>query len=142
MVKKEMSQKAKLSIYLLINVPTLTYDLKLWVTTKRTRYRIQVAEMTSLRRVDGLTLRGRVRREELRVQPLLLHIDRGKLRWLEHLFRMRPGHTHTLPREVFRAYPAGRRPRGRPRAHWRDYVSRLAWECLWVPPRRTGGGVW
>ena len=27
-----------------------------------------------------------------------------------------------------------RRPRGRPRTRWRDYVSRLAWERLGVPP--------
>ncbi|KAK0134201.1 hypothetical protein N1851_030244 [Merluccius polli] len=38
-----------------------------------------------------------------------------------------------LPGEVFRARPTGRRPRGRPRTHWRDYVSRLAWECLGIP---------
>ena len=29
--------------------------------------------------------------------------------------------------------PTGKRPRGRPRTHWRDYVSRLAWERLGVP---------
>ncbi|KAK3530122.1 hypothetical protein QTP86_014798 [Hemibagrus guttatus] len=38
-----------------------------------------------------------------------------------------------LPGEVFRACPTGKRPRGRPRTHWRDYVSRLAWEHLGVP---------
>ncbi|KAI3375654.1 hypothetical protein L3Q82_003714 [Scortum barcoo] len=39
-----------------------------------------------------------------------------------------------LPREVFQACPTGRRPRGRPRTRWRDYVSQLAWERLGVPP--------
>ncbi|KAI3353792.1 hypothetical protein L3Q82_005015 [Scortum barcoo] len=39
-----------------------------------------------------------------------------------------------LPREVFQACPTGRRPRGRPRTRWRNYVSRLAWERLGVPP--------
>jgi len=29
--------------------------------------------------------------------------------------------------------PTGRRPRGRPRTRWRDYVSRLAWERLGIP---------
>ena len=32
------------------------------------------------------------------------------------------------------ARPTGKRPRGRPRTHWREYVSRLAWESLGVPP--------
>uniref|UniRef100_A0A8C4TFR3 G-protein coupled receptors family 1 profile domain-containing protein n=1 Tax=Erpetoichthys calabaricus TaxID=27687 RepID=A0A8C4TFR3_ERPCA len=35
---------------------------------------------------------------------------------------------------VFRARLTGRRPRGRPRTRWRDYVSRLAWERLGILP--------
>lgn len=27
---------------------------------------------------------------------------------------------------------------GRPRAHWRDYISRLAWERLGIPPAELG----
>uniref|UniRef100_A0A8C4XIC4 Catenin alpha-2 n=1 Tax=Erpetoichthys calabaricus TaxID=27687 RepID=A0A8C4XIC4_ERPCA len=39
-----------------------------------------------------------------------------------------------LPGEVFQARLTGRRPRGRPRTCWRDYVSRLAWERLGILP--------
>ncbi|KAK3522749.1 hypothetical protein QTP86_032027, partial [Hemibagrus guttatus] len=134
-VKKELSRKAKLSIYQSIYVPTLTYGHELWVMTERVRSRIQAAEMSFLCSVAGRSLRDRVRSsvtwEELGVEPLLLHIERGQLRWLGHLFRMPPG---CLPGEVFRACPTGKRPRGRPRTRWRDYVFRLAWECLGVPP--------
>uniref|UniRef100_A0A8C9VLN8 Reverse transcriptase domain-containing protein n=1 Tax=Scleropages formosus TaxID=113540 RepID=A0A8C9VLN8_SCLFO len=142
-VKREPSRKAKLSIYRSIYVPTLTYGHELWIMTERMRSRIQAAEMSFLRRVAGRTLRDRVRssvtREELGVEPLLLRIERSQLRWLGHLFRMPPGR---LPGEVFRACPTGRRPRGRPRTRWRDYVSRLAWERTpWGSPRGTGGGV-
>ncbi|KAI3352201.1 hypothetical protein L3Q82_005168 [Scortum barcoo] len=105
-VKKELSRKAKLSIYRSIYVPTLTYGHELWVMTERTRSRIQAAEMSFLRRVAGRSLRDRVRssvtREELGVEPLLLRIERSQLRWLGHLFRMPPGR---LPREVFQACP-------------------------------------
>ncbi|KAK3506381.1 hypothetical protein QTP70_003644, partial [Hemibagrus guttatus] len=134
-VKKELSRKAKLSIYQSIYVPTLTYGPELWAMTERVRSWIQAAEMSFLRRVAGHSLRDRVRssvtRKELGVEPLLLHIERGQLRWLGHLFWMPPGR---LPGEVFRACPTGKRPRGRPRTHWRDYVFRLAWEHLGVPP--------
>ncbi|KAK3523520.1 hypothetical protein QTP70_001888 [Hemibagrus guttatus] len=134
-VKKELSRKAKLSIYQSIYVPTLTYGHELWVMTERVRSRIQAAEMSFLRRVAGRSLRDRVRssatREELGVDPLLLHIERGQLRWLGHLFRMPLGR---LPGEVFRACPTGKRPQGRPRTRLRDYVFRLAWERLGVPP--------
>ena len=134
-VKRELSQKAKLSIYRSIYVPTLTYGHELWVVTERTRSRIQTAEMSFLRRVSGLSLRDRVRssdiRERLKVEPLLLRIERSQMRWFGHLVRMPPGR---LPGEVFRACPTGRRPRGRPRTRWRDYVSQLAWERLGILP--------
>ncbi|KAK7891273.1 hypothetical protein WMY93_023236 [Mugilogobius chulae] len=59
-------------------------------------------------------------------------MERSQLRWLGHLYRMSPG--QSLPGEVFRACPTGRRPRGRPRTRWRDYVSRLSWEHLEILP--------
>ncbi|KAK3516010.1 hypothetical protein QTP70_000994 [Hemibagrus guttatus] len=134
-VKKELSRKVKLSIYQSIYVPTLSYGHELWAMTKRVRSRIQAAEMSILRRVAGRSLRDRVRssvtREELGVEPLLLHIERGQLWWLAHLFWMPPGR---LPGEVFRACPTEKRPRGRPKTRWRDYVSRLARKRLGVPP--------
>ncbi|KAK3539665.1 hypothetical protein QTP70_011111 [Hemibagrus guttatus] len=134
-MKKKLSRKAKLSIYQSIYVPTLTYGHELWVMTERIRSRIQAAEMSFLCRVAGCSLRDKVRspvtREGLGVEPLLLHIERGQLRWLGHLFWM---HLGRLPGEVFWACPTRKRPRRRPRTHWRDYVSRLAWERLGVPP--------
>ncbi|KAK0131113.1 hypothetical protein N1851_034188 [Merluccius polli] len=77
-----------------------------------------------------MKVRSSVIREELGVDPLLLRVERSQMRWLGHLVRMPPGR---LPGEVFRARPTGRRPRGRPRTRWRDYVSRLAWERLGIP---------
>ncbi|KAK0141060.1 hypothetical protein N1851_021942 [Merluccius polli] len=48
MVKRELSRKAKLSIYQSIFVPALTYGHVLWVVTERTRSRVQAAEMSFL----------------------------------------------------------------------------------------------
>ena len=137
-MKRELSQKAKLSIYRSIFIPTLTYGHEGWIMTKRTRSRIQVVKMDFLRKVAGVSLRDRVRssaiREGLGVEPLLICIERSQLRWFGHLVRMPPGR---IPREVFQARPAGRRPRGRPRTRWRDYISTLAWERLGIPPVRA-----
>ena len=60
-VKRELSQEAKLLIYRSIYDPTLTYGLELWAMTKRIRSCIQVAKMSFLGRVVGLSLRDRVR---------------------------------------------------------------------------------
>ncbi|TWW76581.1 hypothetical protein D4764_13G0012430 [Takifugu flavidus] len=91
--------------------------------------------MSFLRRVAGLSLRDRVRssaiREELGVELLLLRVERSQMRCLGHLVRMPPGR---LPGAVFRVCPSGRRPPGRPRTRWRDYVFRPAWERLGIPP--------
>ncbi|KAK3562076.1 hypothetical protein QTP86_027184, partial [Hemibagrus guttatus] len=55
----ELSRKAKLSVYQSIYVPTLTCGHELWVMTERIKSRIQVAEMSFLRRVAGRSLRDR-----------------------------------------------------------------------------------
>jgi len=56
---------------------------------------IQADEMSFLRRVAGLSLRDSVRssdiRRELRVEPLLLRIERSQLRSFGHMIRMPPG---------------------------------------------------
>ncbi|TWW79900.1 hypothetical protein D4764_10G0009300 [Takifugu flavidus] len=109
-VKRELSRKAKLSIYRSIFVPTLTYG---WLGSPLERGRSSAI------------------REKLGVEPLLLRVERSQMRWLGHLVRMPPG---CLPGEVFRACPSGRRPPGSPRTRWRDYVSRLVWERLGIPP--------
>ena len=129
-MKSELSQKAKLSIYRSIFVPTLTYGHEGWVMIERMKSQIQAAEMCFLRKVAGVSLRDIVRssaiQEGLGVEPLL---EKCQLRWLGHLVRMPP----RIPSKVFQACPAGRGPQGRPRTRWRDYISTLAWECLGIP---------
>ena len=57
-VKRELSRKAKLSIYLSIYVPTLTYGHELQVMTERIRSRIQVRGFNEkvAREGDGLNV--------------------------------------------------------------------------------------
>ena len=45
------------------------------------------------------------------------------------------------PGEVFKARPNGRRPPGRPRPRWRDYVPELVWERLGIPPEELDKGT-
>ena len=93
-MKRELSQKVKLSIYWSILVPTLAGH-EMWIVTERTRSVIQTAEIGFLLKVVGLSLRNKVRRlttqRELRVEPLLLHIKSSHLRWFKDLVRMPPG---------------------------------------------------
>lgn len=82
----------------------------------------------------GLTLQDRLKSSDIQVdlrgEVLVLGFERRQLRWFEYLMRSPLAH---LPVLVFRAHPSGRRPWGRLRSRWRDYISRLAWKCPGVP---------
>ena len=78
-LKRELSQKARLSVYRSISSPALTYGHELWVVTERMRSRIQAAEMSFARRGAGLSLRDGVKSSA--VWERLLHVERGQSRW-------------------------------------------------------------
>lgn len=100
-VKKELSRNANLLIYWSVYAPTVTYGHELCVVTEMTRSRIE-PEMSFLCGVAGRSLRGRVRslvtQEELRVDLLLLCVERSQPRWLRSLFGC-------LPSDVFQVCP-------------------------------------
>ena len=91
-MKRELSKKAKLSIFKAVFVPILTYGHESWVMTKRMRSQVQASEMRFLQRIEGVTLFNKVRSSEIRkslnIEPLLLRIERSQLRWFGHVSRM------------------------------------------------------
>ena len=129
--KKEVSRRTKMAIFNAVYRPALIYDHEQWITTERIRSRIRAAEMRFLRRAAGLTLRHRTRsstiRESLKTESLLLHIERSQLRWLGYELRML--HEKTA-HQVFEAMPQGKRPVGRLRLTWCNYIARLCQERL------------
>ena len=75
-MKRELSKKAKLSIFKAVFVPILTYGHESWVMTERMRSQVQASEKRFLRRIDeGVTLFNKVRSSEIRkslnIEPLL-----------------------------------------------------------------------
>lgn len=111
-VKKQLSRKAKLSIYW--PVCTLTCGHEFWVATQSTRSQIRSAKNEFPPQGGGggapLDLR-RVRSSK-----------RSQLRWLVDLFQTPPGR---LPADLLQAWPTVRRPWARPQN----------------PPGRGGGNV-
>ena len=65
-MKRGLSNKAKLSIFKAVFVPILTYGHESWVMTKRMRSQVQTYEMRFLRRIEGVTLFNKVRSTEIR----------------------------------------------------------------------------
>ena len=134
-LKRELSKKAKLSVFKTIFVPILTYGHESWVMTEKVRSQVQASEMRFLRRIEGVTLLDKVRSSEIRkslnVDPLLLRIERSQLRWYGHVSRMSQ---ERIPKQVLLARMVGRRPIGRPRTRWLDYIQNLGWDRLGLRP--------
>ena len=134
-MKRELSKKAKLSVFRSIFVPILTYGHESWVMTERIRSQVQASEMRFLRRIAGVTLLDKVRsseiRESLNVEELLLRIERSQLRWFGHVYRMPQ---ERLPKQALLARMRGKRPVGRPRTRWVNYIEGLGWNRLGLLP--------
>ena len=64
--KRELSKKAKLSIFKAVFVPILSYGPESWVMTKRVQSQVQAFEMRFLRRIEGVTLFNKMPSSEIR----------------------------------------------------------------------------
>jgi len=87
-MKRELSEKAKLSVFKTVFVPFLTYGHDSWVMTERIRSQVQASERKFLQKIEGVTLFNEVRSSEIRkflnIELLLLRIERSRLRWFGH----------------------------------------------------------
>ena len=140
-MKRELSKKAKpLSIFKAVFVPILTYGHESWVMTERMQSQVQASEMRFLRRIEGVTLFNNVRSSEIRkslnIEPLLLLIEKSQLRWFGHVSRMPQ---EKLPKQALLSKANGRRPVGRPRTRWIDYIENLGWNRLVLRPSEMMG---
>ena len=124
--KREVSKKAKLSIFKTAFVPILTYGHESWVMTERVRSRVQASEMRFVRRIEGVTLFNKVRsceiRKSLNIEPLLLRIERSQLRWFGHVSRTPQ---ERLPKHSLLAKANRRRPVGRYKTRWTTFIENL-----------------
>ena len=103
--------------------------------TERMRSQVQASKMRFLRRIEGVTLFNKVRSSEIRkslnIEPLLLRIERSQLRWFGHVSRMPQ---ERLPKQALLAKANGRRPVGRLRTRWTDYIKDFGWNRLGLRP--------
>ena len=135
-LKRELSNKAQLSVFKSIFVPILTYDQKSWVTTKRVRLLMQASKMRCLRKIKGVTMVDKHRNaaicEFLDIESLLLWIERSQLRWIGHVSRMPQ---EQFPKQTFYAKVSGKRPVKKPRTRcWLYYIKDLGWDSLGLHP--------
>ena len=87
---------------------------------------MQASEMSFLQRIEEVTLFKKVHssaiRKSLNFELLLLRIELSHLRWFGHVSKMPQ---KKLPEQDLLAKASGRRPVGRPRTRWINYIENL-----------------
>ena len=96
---------------------------------EKVRSQVQASEMGFWRRVSSSTSLDKVKsadiRESLNIESLLLRLERSHLRWFGHVTRFTRMPQERTAKKLDCSTPIGRRPRGRPRTRWREYVKIL-----------------
>ena len=91
--------------------------------------------MSFLRRIERITLLNKVRsfeiQKSLNIDPLPLRPERYQLRWFGHVSRMPQ---KILPKQALHAKANGRRPVGRLKTRWINYIEDLGWNRLGLHP--------
>ena len=99
---------------------------------------MQASEMRFLRKIKGVTMFDKHRNTEIRksldIESLLLRIESSQFRWFGHVSRILD---ERLPKQTLYAKVSGKRPVGRPRTRWLDYIETLGWNRLRLYPTRT-----
>ena len=73
-------------------------------------------------------------RESLNIESLLLRIEKSRLRWFGQVSRMPQ---EQLPKQTLYAEVSEKRPVGRTRTKWFDYIEDLGWNRLGLHPREV-----
>ena len=109
-----------------IFVPILTYGHESWAMTERVRSQMQASKTRFLQNIKGVTMfdkhRNTAIHESLDIESLYLRIKRFQLRWLGYVSRMAQ---ERFLKPTLYAKMSGKKPVGRPRTRWFDYVEDL-----------------
>ena len=113
-----------------IVIPTVLYGSEAWTWSKNVGKKLNVLEMSCLRKMNGVSLRQRIRNEEIRRMSgvnknLNVKGEESVLRWAGHVERMP---NERLTKKVHYASVEGKRTQGRPRKRWMDGVKELVKE--------------
>jgi hypothetical protein len=102
-----------------LSKPATMYGSETWILRPQGGRRIEIYQMRFRRAVAGVTLRDRIKSEDVRKRlqtgNVVEDVKQYQRKWLEHVERIFPEH---LPWQVYFYTPTGRRDLGRPRTRW------------------------
>ena len=100
--------------------------------TAEDKRKITTTEMKCLRRMLGISIRDRIRNEDIRKRvgttPVLNFIKK-QVKWFGHVTRLPP---NSLPQMAMLHYHCGYKARGRPRKRWTNEITEAVMDTLYV----------
>ena len=109
-----------------IFIPTLCYQCQTWTLTANQKRKLVTTEMRCLRKATGVTIRDRVRNDEIRkrvgIEPITYYIERQQIKWFAHMERLP---CESIPYKAFMKRGNDRRAPGRPRKRWIDNIREI-----------------
>ena len=89
---KKMPRKLKIKLCMTVIRPVLLYGADCWTVRKKEEQILEKTEMRRLRRIEGVTLRDKVKSVDIRKEPGVTSIQEKvremRLRWYGHMQRM------------------------------------------------------
>ena len=119
---KRMPMRLKAKIYTTMVRPVMTYGSECWGLKKKDERKLNTTEMRMLRMMLGVTLKDRLRNEDVRrrttvTTSMITIVEGSKLRWYGHLLRK---DEEEIVRQLWEEPIKGRRSRGRQLKRWKD----------------------
>ncbi|XP_047490929.1 uncharacterized protein LOC125040421 [Penaeus chinensis] len=115
MCDKRVPARVEGKIHRTVIQPAMLYGLETVPQTKKATRRLEVAEMKMCRWACGLTMRDRMRNDEIR-----LRCRSTRLRWFGHVKRREENY---IGKRMLSMVPPGRRGRGRPKQRWMGNIK-------------------
>ena len=121
----DISRSLKTRIYKSLILPIATYGSESWTLRKASKQKLEVFEMRCLRSILGVSLRDKMRNEDIRRQldmttTITDVVTKRRLKWFGHVIRMP---ACRLPNQAYCNDFNKTRHRGRPPLRWKDQVQ-------------------
>ena len=122
---KKIPLKLKCKVYKTVIRPVLLYGAECWTVGKKEEGLMRRTEMRMLRWILGISLRDKIRSEDIRkrsgVTDIVDKMQESRLRWYGHISRRE---VEQDIRRVMEMEVEGNRGRGRPKRRWMDCVEK------------------
>lgn len=124
--KKKIQMNTKTEVVRKVVISSIRYNSKFWILTENLKARINVMDMTFVRKLKNTTRRdticNEVTRRQLIVEPIVDKVVEGHSPWLGHVSLMTE---EIIAKRVFETKKCQKYKRGTPRRTWLEGLKKI-----------------